>query len=81
MEDLLENDLIELFEILVKKAIIHRSRILEKLAMEVAAPIIEKNSYEKGKQEGMEKGRQEGEYEKPSNLLAQVFRVVLVKRF
>jgi predicted transposase/invertase (TIGR01784 family) len=63
VEDLLENNLTKIFEHLTKIAMTHRSRILDKLALEVAAPIIEKASYEtyeKGVQEGRQEGRQEG---------------------
>jgi flagellar biosynthesis/type III secretory pathway protein FliH len=65
VEDLLEENLTKIFEHLTKIAMTHRSRILDKLALEVAAPIIEKTShetYEKGVQEGRQEGRQEGKY-------------------
>ncbi|GAB4328521.1 MAG: hypothetical protein OHK0038_02370 [Flammeovirgaceae bacterium] len=67
VEDLLENHLTDIFEILTKntllKAMTHRSRILDKLALEAAAPIIQETlekERNKIKQEAMEKGIEKG---------------------
>jgi predicted transposase YdaD len=55
----LEENLTKLFENLTKIAMTHRSRILDKLALEVAAPMIEE-TIEKGKEKAKERIRQEG---------------------
>ncbi|GAB4340077.1 MAG: hypothetical protein OHK0038_19450 [Flammeovirgaceae bacterium] len=76
VEDLLENHLMDIFEILTRQAMTHKSRILEKLAMEVAAPIIEKNSYEKG----IEKGRLEEKLKTAENCLKEGMDIKLVAK-